>query len=97
MGSVACMPLPTFMGSCTCNGQSTDPTSTIASLARDEMLVSDLMRGRGRSIGGDINVGEEGSEQTIINLQSLHHGSYGYQHAHTRVDLAKKAYPCKCN
>jgi hypothetical protein len=63
----------------------------------DERLVLDLPRGRGRLIGGDLNVGEEGSEQTIITLQSLHHGFVGYQHIHTRVDLAKKAYPCKCN
>jgi hypothetical protein len=33
----------------------------------------------------------------IITLQSLHHDSVGYQHVHTRVDLIKKAYPCKCN
>jgi hypothetical protein len=60
-------------------------------------LVPDLLRGRGRSIGGDLNVGEEGSEQMIVTLQSLHHGSDGHQHVHTLVDLAKKAYPCKCN
>jgi hypothetical protein len=41
----------------------------------DERLVSDPLRGRGRSIGGDLNVGEEGSEQTIVTLQSLHHSS----------------------
>jgi hypothetical protein len=46
-------------------------------------LVRNLLRGRGRSIGGDLDVGEEGSEQTIITLQSLHHGSDGYQHVHT--------------
>jgi hypothetical protein len=28
----------------------------------DERLVLDLSRGRGRSIGGDLDVGEEGSE-----------------------------------
>jgi hypothetical protein len=28
----------------------------------DEELVPDLPRGRGRSIGGDLDVGEEGSE-----------------------------------
>jgi hypothetical protein len=60
-------------------------------------LVPDLPRGRGRSIGGDLDVGEEGSEQTIVTLQSLYHGSVGYQHVHTRVVLTKKAYPCKCN
>jgi hypothetical protein len=44
----------------------------------DERLVPDLSRGRGRSIVGDLDVGEEGSEQTIVTLQSLHHGSVGY-------------------
>jgi hypothetical protein len=47
-------------------------------------------------IGAYVDVGEEGSEQTIITLQSLH-GSVGYQHARTRVGLAKEAYPFKCN
>jgi hypothetical protein len=28
----------------------------------DERLVPDLPRGRGRLVGGDLNVGEEGSE-----------------------------------
>jgi hypothetical protein len=60
-------------------------------------LVPDLLHGRGRSIGGDLDVGEEGSESTIITLQSLHHDSVGYQHVRTRIDLAKNAYPYKCN
>jgi hypothetical protein len=30
-------------------------------------------------------------------LQSLHHGSIGYQSMHTQIDLTKKAYPCKHN
>jgi hypothetical protein len=51
--------------------------------AHDERLVPDLPRGRGRSIGGNLNIGEEGSEQTIVTLQSLHHGSVDYQHART--------------
>jgi hypothetical protein len=46
-------------------------------------LVPNLPRGRGRSIGGDLDVGEEGSEQTIVTLQSLHHSSVGYQHVRT--------------
>jgi hypothetical protein len=54
-------------------------------------LVPDLLRGRGRSIGGDLDISEEGSEQTIVTLQSLHHGPL------TRVGLTKKTYPCKCN
>jgi hypothetical protein len=54
-------------------------------------LVPDLSRSRGRPIGEDLDVGEEGSEQTIITLRSLYHGSIGYQHARTRVGLSKKA------
>jgi hypothetical protein len=73
------------------------PIITLRKKHSDERLVTDLPRGGGRSIGGDLNVGEEGSEQMIITLQSLHHGSVGYQHVHTRVDLTEKAYPCKCN
>jgi hypothetical protein len=52
--------------------------------------VPDLPRGRGRSISGDLDIDEEGSEQMIVTLQSLHHGSVGYQHAHTRVGLTKR-------
>jgi hypothetical protein len=63
----------------------------------DERLVPDLLRGRGKSIGRDLDVSEEGSEQTIVTLQSLHQGSNGYQHMRTRVGLATKAYPYKCN
>jgi hypothetical protein len=51
-----------------------------SALGNDERLVPDLPRGRGRSIGGDLDVGEEGSKQTIVNLQSLHHSSIGYLH-----------------
>jgi hypothetical protein len=57
----------------------------------DERLVPDIPRYRGRLVGGDLDIGEEDSEQTIITLQSLHHGSIGYQHTRTRVGLAKKA------
>jgi hypothetical protein len=63
----------------------------------DERLVSDLLRGRGMSISGDLDIGEDGFEQMIITLQSLHHGSVGYQHARTRFGLAKKTYPYNCN
>jgi hypothetical protein len=49
----------------------------------DERLVPDLSRGRGRSIGGDLEVDEEGSEQMIVTLQSLHHDYVGYQHMRT--------------
>jgi hypothetical protein len=33
----------------------------------------------------------------IVTLQSLHHGSVGYQHVRILVDLTKKAHPCMCN
>jgi hypothetical protein len=45
----------------------------------DEKLSSDPPRGRGKLIGGDLNVDEEGSKQNIKPLQSLHHCSVGYQ------------------
>jgi hypothetical protein len=54
-----------------------------ALLLIDERLVPHLLSGRDRSIGGDVDIGEEGSKQTIVTLQSLHHGSIGYQHAQT--------------
>jgi hypothetical protein len=44
-----------------------------------------------RSIGGELDVGEESFEQTIVTLQSLHHGSISYQHVRTWVGLTKKA------
>jgi hypothetical protein len=44
----------------------------------------DLSRGTGKSIGGDLNVDDEGSEQCRFELvQSLHHGFVGYQPVHT--------------
>jgi hypothetical protein len=42
-------------------------------------------------IGGDLDVDDEGSEQRFELMQSLHHGSVGYQLMHTLLDLAKKA------
>jgi hypothetical protein len=45
----------------------------------------------GKSISGDLNVNDEGSEQRRFEpVQSLHHGSVGYQPMHTRIDLTKK-------
>jgi hypothetical protein len=54
-------------------------------------LVPDLTRGTSRLVGGDLNIGEVGSAQTIITLQSPHHSSVCYQHKRTRVGLTKKA------
>jgi hypothetical protein len=67
------------------NEKAHDNTSwaTLNLIPLDEMLGPDLLRGRGRSIGGDLDIDEEGSKQTIITLQSLHHDSVGYQYART--------------
>jgi hypothetical protein len=47
--------------------------------APDERLSPNLLRGRGKSIGGDLDVDDEGSEQNVEPLQSLYHCSIGYQ------------------
>jgi hypothetical protein len=47
---------------------------------------------RGKSIGGDLDVDNEGSEQHRFEpVQSLHHGSIGYQPVRIQIALAKKA------
>jgi hypothetical protein len=44
----------------------------------------DLLRGMGKLIGGDLDVDDEDSEQRRFELvQSLHHGSVGYQPVRT--------------
>jgi hypothetical protein len=44
----------------------------------------DLSRGTCKSIGGDLNVDDESSEQRRFEpMQSLHHGSVGYQPVRT--------------
>jgi hypothetical protein len=49
----------------------------------DEMLSPNLLTGRGKSIGGDLNIDAEGSKQNVKPLQSLHHGSVCYQSVRT--------------
>jgi hypothetical protein len=57
-----------------------------------------LSIGTGKSIGGDLNVDDEGSKQRQFEpVQSLHHGSVGYQLMHTRIGLAKKAMSLQVN
>jgi hypothetical protein len=64
----------------------------------DSRMSANHPRGTGRSIGGDLNVDDEGSEQHRIEpVQSLHHGSVGYQPVHTRLGLAKKAMSLQAN
>jgi hypothetical protein len=58
----------------------------------------DFPRGTGKSIGGDLNVDDEGSEQRCFKpVQSLYHGSVGYQPVHTQIGLAKKAMSLQAN
>jgi hypothetical protein len=53
---------------------------------------------RGKSIGGDLDVDDEGSEQRQFEpVQSLHHGSVGYQLVRTRIGLAKKPVSLQAN
>jgi hypothetical protein len=50
----------------------------------DSRMSPDLPRGTGKSIGGDLDVDDDGSEQRRFEpVQSLHHGSVGYQPVHT--------------
>jgi hypothetical protein len=44
----------------------------------DEGWVSDLLRGKSKSISEEFDVDDEGSEQNFELLQSLHHLSVGY-------------------
>jgi hypothetical protein len=58
----------------------------------DSRMSPDLPRGTGKSIGGDLDVDDEGSEQCWFDpVQSLHHSFVGYQPVNTQIGLAKKA------
>jgi hypothetical protein len=53
-------------------------------MVNDSRMSPDLPRGTDKSIGGDLDVDDEGSEQRRFEpVQSLHHGSIGYQPVHT--------------
>jgi hypothetical protein len=61
-------------------------------------MSADLSRGTGKSIGGDLDVDDESSEQRQFELvQSLHHDSVGYKSVHTWIGLAKKAMSLQAN
>jgi hypothetical protein len=50
----------------------------------DSRMSPDLLRGTGKSIGGDLDVDDEGSKQCQFKpVQSLHYGSVGYQPVRT--------------
>jgi hypothetical protein len=64
----------------------------------DSRMSPDLLRGTGKSIGGDLKVDDEGSEQRRFEpVQSPHHDSVGYQPVRTRIGLAKKAMSLQAN
>jgi hypothetical protein len=52
----------------------------------------------GKSIGGDLNVDDEGSKQRRFKpMQSWHDGSVGYQPVRTWIGLTKKAMSLQAN
>jgi hypothetical protein len=60
--------------------------------------VSILQEVWGKSIGGDLDVDDEGSEQRQFEpVQSLHHSSIVYQPVRTQIGLAKKAMSLQAN
>jgi hypothetical protein len=64
----------------------------------DSRMSLNLLRGTDKSIGGDLDVDDEGSEQHQFEpVQLLHHGSVGYQPVHTRIGLTKKAMSMQAN
>jgi hypothetical protein len=63
----------------------------------DERLSPDLLRGRGKSNGGDLNIDDEGSEQNEQTLVVITPLLRWLSIRATRIDLAKKANPCKHN
>jgi hypothetical protein len=64
----------------------------------DSRMSPDLLRGTGKSIGEDLDIDDEGSEQRRFKpVQSLHHGSVGNQPMHTQIGLIKKAMSLQAN
>jgi hypothetical protein len=56
-------------------------------------LSPNLLRGKGKSIGGDIDIDDEGSEQNMEPLQSLHHDFVGYQYVQHKLTSPRKLIP----
>jgi hypothetical protein len=56
-------------------------------------LSPNLLSGWGRSVGGDLDIVEEGSEQAIVTLQWLHHNSIGYQSVWHELTSLKRLIP----
>jgi hypothetical protein len=56
-------------------------------------LIPDLLRGRGKSIGGYLDIDDEGSEQNVEPMQSLHHCSVGYQSMQHKLTSPRRLIP----
>jgi hypothetical protein len=67
------------------------PTILVTSF--DEGLGPDLSIGRGKSIGGDLDIDDEGSKQNFKPLQSLHHCSVGYQSIRYELTSPRRLIP----
>jgi hypothetical protein len=87
-----------FGNSTPVTGSSTKSSSQKPGVPLDSRMSPDLLRGTGKSIGGDLDIDDECPEQRRFKpVQSLHHGSVGYQPVHTRIGLAKKAMSLQVN
>jgi hypothetical protein len=56
-------------------------------------LGPDFLRGRGKLIGGDLDIDIEGSEQNFEHLKSLHHCSIGYQSVQPKLTSPRRLIP----
>jgi hypothetical protein len=63
----------------------------------DERLGPDLLRRRCKSICGDHDVNNKGSEQNFKPLQSLHHCSVGYQSMKQKLTSPRRLIPASSN
>jgi hypothetical protein len=57
------------------------------------MLSLDLPRSRDKSIGGDLNINDEGSEENIKPLQSLYHYSIDCQFIQYELTSSRRLIP----
>jgi hypothetical protein len=58
-----------------------------------KIIPLDLLRGRGKSIGGDLDVDDKGSEQNVELLQSLHQSFVCYQSVRHELTLPRRLIP----
>jgi hypothetical protein len=59
----------------------------------DERLGPNLSIGRGKLIGGDLNVDDESSEQNVESSQSLHHCFIAYQFVQHELTSPRRLIP----